>query len=307
MSRLGAACLLLLLASPALRSAGPIDLHWQLKKGQVLKYLLKHREVRTVNVADQKFETTTTTDYDWQWTVQEVDDQGTATLELKVKGLRMTCNGKDFDFQYDSSRANQSDDDYKMKLIAFYNEVRFGSYRLKLRRDGTIAEVNGFDKLINELSPGGNVVDFHGLNLHDDSFGWFLQLLLGTLPEKALPEGSEWKVPVRAKLAGFGDLNGQIEVTLGKEVKVGERSCRELKQTGSEMVDLDMKWANGSLRGTLKTTKLTGLVRFDPRAGAVQSGEAQADYGGELKLGLGEMPVVLGVKFHQELTLEAQP
>src|SRR5216684_3875449 len=101
--RLGAACLLLLLGAPALPAAEPIDLHWQLKKGQVLKYLLKHREVRTVTVGDEKFETTTATECDWQWTVQEVDDQGTATLELKLKGLRMTCNGKDFDFQYDSS------------------------------------------------------------------------------------------------------------------------------------------------------------------------------------------------------------
>jgi hypothetical protein len=307
LSALGTACVLLLAVRPVLPAAEPIDLHWRFEKGQVLKYLLKHREVRTVHVGEEKFETTTTSEYDWEWTVQEVDEQGTATLELKLKGLRVACRGKDFEAQYDSVRANASNDDYKKNLFNLYDQLRFAGYRLKLGRDGRVAEVYGFDRLLGEVSPGANVADFHAVNLHDDSFRWGVQLLLGPLPEKPLAEGSRWEQPVQAKLAGFGDLSGRSEFTLGKEVKVGEHPCREMKQTGSETLELDMKWANAPLRGTLKTSKLTAAVRFDPMAGTVRSSEAQADYGGELKLGQADSAVTLKVNFQEELTLETQP
>jgi hypothetical protein len=302
-SRAAAAAVLLLAAAVAAPAADTVELRWQFKKGQVLKYLFKNREVRTVAVGDQKFETTTSAEYDLEWAVQDVDDQGTATLGQKITGLRLTCNGKDFDFQYDSARGNEADDDYKKKLINFCDQLRFAKYRLKLRRDGRVAEVYGFDKLIGEVGNLDHVVDMHGLGLHDASFGWLLQLTLGGLPERPAAAGAKWQVPAPAKLSGFGALTGQTDLTLAR---AGAGEPAQVKLAGSHALELDMTWAGASLRGTLKTSKLAGTVRFDPRTASVPKGEAQADFGGDLKLGLGDSPVDLKVTFQETLDLEAR-
>lgn len=301
------ACLLLLLIPVAAGAADGVELRWKFQKGDVHKYLMKHKEVRTVKVGDQTFETTTTMEYEWQWTVKDVDDKGTASLEQKLTGLRASSTGLNFDFQYDSTRANQSDEDYKKKLIHLYDQLRFATFKLKVKRDGRVSDLEGFSKVLGEVTPGTQVGDFHGLNLYDDTFTWYLQQLLGTLPETAVTTGGKWKTPVQTKLSGFGDLTGQMEFTLqDKPVKVADRPCQEVRLGGSQALELDMKWLNNPLKGTLKTTKLAGAVRFDPKAGSVRSSEVQAEMSGELKLGPGDNPAVLKVTFQHTLELEAK-
>jgi hypothetical protein len=302
---LGLVCLLL--GGGLLRADDPVALRWQLRKGQVLAYLLRHHEVRTVRLGDEKFETTTDTEYDWQWTVQEVDERGTATLELKLKGLRVTSSGKDYAFSYDSRKANEGNDEFNKNLVKFYDQLRFGAYRLRLEPGGRITEVYGLDKLLGETTAGTHVAEFNGLNLHDDTFAWFLQLCLGALPDKPATQGASWKAPLPAKLNGVGGLSGQVSVTLDKAVNVGDRPCRQLRLDGSETLELDMPWANAMLRGPLKTSKLEATIQFDPQAGMVRKSEAKANYAGELKLSLTDPPLVLKVDFQQVLELEAKP
>jgi hypothetical protein len=298
------ACLLPLAAAAPADAADGAALRWKFQKGQVYKYLMKHREVRTVEVADQKFETTTNAEYDWQWTVQEVDDKGQATLEVKLPALRVATAGKDYDYQYDSARANTAADDYQKKLFHFYDQLRFATFRLKLKPDGRVAEVFGFDKVQGEATGDTQVPDFHGFNLHDDSFAWFLQQPLGLLPGSA---AAAWKVPVEGKLAGFGLVSGQVEFRLGdKPVMVGDRACREVRFTGEQALEVETKWLNNVLTGRLKTTKLAGAARFDARAGELRQGECQAELAGELKVGAGENAAVMKIRFRHELELEAR-
>src|SRR5262249_22403866 len=143
--------LALLILPLATRADEAVELRWRFDKGQVHKYLLRHREVRTVAVADQKVATTTDAEDELQWTVKDVDDQGAATIEQKMTALRINSSGKDWDFAYDSSRGNEAAEEYKKKLIQFYDQLRYTTYRLKLKADGTVAEVQGFDKLLNEI------------------------------------------------------------------------------------------------------------------------------------------------------------
>jgi len=307
MTRFGLVCVVLLAGSLAAHGDDAVELRWSFKKGQTLAYLLKHREVRTVEVGDNKFETTTTSDYDWEWKVREVDDQGAATLDLKLKGLRVASTGKDFEFQYDSARANESAEEFKKQTIQFYDQLRFTTFRLRLKPDGRVAEVHGFDKLLNEVTAGTQVAEFYGYNLRDDSFGWYLQMALGVLPEKAAKPGDKWKVPVQLKWAGLGQVTGQTEWGLDNPRKVGKPPCQQLRLDGAETMEVDMKWANAALRGTLKTSKLAGTVQFDPKAGAVQTSEVKADYAGDLKWGDGDQPLVLKVGFQHTLELEAKP
>jgi hypothetical protein len=305
------ACLLLAVFPAALRADGPVELRWKFTKGQVSRYLLKHREVRTVAVGDHKFVTTTDVEYELQWTVEDVDDQGTATIEQKLTALRMSSSGKDGDFQYDSLRGNESTEDYKKKLIHFYDQLRFASYRLKVKADGTLAEVHGFDKLIGEIgnaltSTTFNVIDFEGLNLHDDSFGWFLQQLMGTLPRAAVAKGAQWNQPVQARLTNFGELTGRNEFTLGPPVKVGEHTAHEMQMKGTQSLDLTLRWVgNNTLRGKLETTRLTGTMRFDAPRGRLIGSEVQIDLKGDLKVGANDKPV-LEVSFQHSLAMEAK-
>jgi hypothetical protein len=305
--RLGLASLLAVALLPSVRAADPVELRWQFKKGQVFKYLLKHREVRTVEVGDQKFETTTDSEYDWQWTVTEIDDKGTATLELKLQGLRVSSNGKDYEYRYDSSRVNEATEELNKNTIHFHDQLRFSNYRLRLKGDGAVAEVYGLDKVQDETTASTPVAMLSGYHLRDDSFGWFLQLLVGVLPGKPVAEGAKWKLPAPAKLKGLGDLNGQLEFSLDKPVAVGERPCQRVRLAGACTLELDMKVPNSTLQGTLKTSKIEGTVLFDANGGMVRKGEGQIDFSGDLKLGIGDQPLVLKMGFKNKLELEAKP
>ncbi len=304
--RLAAGCLFLSLPA-ASEAAETVELRWQFKKGQVFKYRMKHREVRTVSAGDQTIETTTDTEYEWQWTVRDLDDKGAATLEQKLTALRLTCNGQNFEFGYDSSRGNRSDEEYKRKLIDFLDQLRFTTYQLRVRPDGQVAEVRGFDKLLDEFGNPQNIVDFHALSLHDDTFGWFLQLQLGSLPGAAAARGATWKLPTKAKLEGFGGLSGKVDVTLGKAAKAGDHACEELNLKGEQTLDLDMKWLNTPLRGPLKSTKLTGTVLFDAKAGLVRGGKVETDLEGSLKLGANDQAGALKITYRHALELELKP
>src|SRR5262249_40194475 len=160
-----------------------------------------------------------------------------ATLEMKLTGLRVKIDGKNYDLKYDSAGGNQGADDYRKKLINLFDQLRLASYTLKLKPDGRIVEVQGFHKLLGEVGNDMGVVDLNGLNLHDGTYGWFLQQALGTLPEKPVAEGGKWEVKTEIKLPEMGEVNGKAALALGKTVKVGDKPCRELTFAGSHTVE----------------------------------------------------------------------
>jgi hypothetical protein len=302
------ACLPALLPAAA-RAADAVELRWQFKKGQVLKYVLKDHEVRTVAVGEEKFERTADSEYEWHWTVLDVDDKGTATLEMKLAGLkvRSTHRMAEYDADYDSTRKNEPVSEYQKQLYNFYDQLRFGKYRMSLGRDGKVSDVYGLDKLMTETTAGTIVPDSDGLNLHDDSFGWILQAVLGAVPGKAAEEGAKWKQAAPGKLVGLGDATGETELTLEKPAKVGERTLPQVTLSGMQTIELNMKWGMRDLYGTLKTAKLAGKVLFDPKAGAVQHGATQLDFGGDVRWGNGDNAVKFRVDFKHTLELEQKP
>jgi hypothetical protein len=134
---------LLVAAVPAARADDAVELRWRFKKGQVLKYRFQDHQQRTVAVGSEKLETTIDRDCEWQWKVEDVDAQGNATLEHKFTALKLRHVSKDFELEYDSSKSNDSIDDEKKKAIGLFDQIRLGTYRVKLTADGRVTEVYG--------------------------------------------------------------------------------------------------------------------------------------------------------------------
>lgn len=309
MTRLLSLVIVLVAVAPVAQADEAVELRWRFTKGQVLEYRFRDQQVRTVAVGDEKLETTIDRDCEWQWKVADIDAQGTATLEHKFTSLKISHVSKDKDFEliYDSSKANESVDDEKKKAFALFDQIRLGTYRVKLTAEGRIAEVYGLDKVIEETTAGENVGDLYAMHFRDGTFAWLLQRVLAPLPAKAVAIGAKWKTDAPESMPGFGKLRGATETTLGKEVKVGDVVCRELTFTGSHSLEVDMKWANATLAGTLKTEKMSGKSQFDAKAGRVRRGDADVELGGELKLGLGNDPIALKVTYKHRLELEQKP
>jgi hypothetical protein len=255
-------------------------------------------------VGDQKLVTTTNTEYDWNWTVQDVDDQGTATLLHKFTALRVESTGKDFDYRYDSAQGNPSQDDYAKKLTHLYEQLRFGEYRVRLQADGKIASVTGFDKLLGEIGADATVLDFHATNLRDDTFAWFVQQPLGVLPPKP---ARSWEVATETKLSLFGQLQGKTAYIFGKAMQEESDKTQLLQFTGSQALELDTKWFGTSLRGPLKMSKLQGTIVFDPGTQTVRRGSAQVELAGDLLFGNENNPAKMKLKYEHTLELEAKP
>jgi hypothetical protein len=287
----------------AAASAAEPALQWKFTKRQEYKYLLKHREVRTVGVGDKQVEAVTQSEYAWKWTVTDIDDQGVASLEQKWTALRVNATANDFDFRYDSGMPNKSDRDYHKKLIHLLDQLRFfGSYTWRLKTDGTVAEVRGLSKLLDEHDPGMNILDFHAVNLRDDAFGWFVQQALGRLPP-GNGTAKTWQAPVDRMLANLGRLSGKTDFARKKQLREGERVLEEIGLDGKQAIDLDMTWLGAPLRGKLETTKLSGTVRFDASAGAVDNSAVTIDMKGDLRFGR-DNPATFHMRYQHTLELQ---
>jgi hypothetical protein len=266
---------LLVSAAPAQDRDAP---RWQFKKDQAFKYLFKHKEVRAVVVAGQKFVATTTHEFAWRWTVQEADESG-ASMELTFDALRAAVSAKDFEFAYETGRNNEYQDPAKKALSRFYDQVAFGKYRLRLDRRGAIAELTGFTKLCEDFNDAPTT-DMYGMSLRDGTLAWFLQQTLGVLPEGASAgKDPRWKFTVEKALEP-GQLSSEDVFTLAGRDKDGFTA----RHQGQGSLEVDTKWSGSSLRGTLKTTKQEGKYVWDRRQGAVRSGEARLRIQGDLKL-----------------------
>jgi hypothetical protein len=298
--------MLLLATGTTARAEDAVELRWRFKKGQVLKYRFQDHQERTVAVGTEKLETTIDRDYEWQWKVEDVDARGTATLEHKFTALKLRHVSKDFELEYDSSKTNEAIDDEKKKAIALFDQIRLGTYRVKLTADGRVAEVFGFDKVMDETA-AGKAGDLFAVHLRDGAFGWLLQRLVTPLPAKRVEAGAKWTKAAPESIPGFGKLRGETETTLGKQANVGDVACRELTTKGGHSLDLDMTWIDSSLRGTLKAEKISGKAIFDPMAGSVRQGTADVELGGELELTLGNSPLKLTVAYKHRLELEQKP
>jgi hypothetical protein len=277
-------------------------LRWRFQKGQKFDYLLKVHEVRSAKIGDQTFEMSTDTQYEWQWEVQDIDEQGVATLRARLPALRTSCSGQAFDFHYDSAQASSEVDNYKKKLAYYYDQLRFAEYQIRLRRDGRVVGITGLDKVMSEVLAGTQIADYHGVSLHDDTFAWLLQQTLGTLPPTAADKS--WKLEVMTKFANVGPLEGDAAYTLGGEVKSGAVVCREINMQGKQALDLDARWLNQVLRGLFKTSKLSATTCFDPKAGAVEKSQASVHLGGDLKIGQTDKPALLKVTLTFDMELE---
>src|SRR5262249_37182250 len=155
------------------------------------------------------------------------------------------------------------------------------------------------------INADGQILDFHALNLHDDTFSWYVQQALGTLPAKAVGAGDTWEAAQENKIGPFGQLLGKSKFVLEKPKEPADRIAT-IKFTGSQALEMDTKWLNNPLRGTLKITKLTGTVRFDPKAHAVQGGSVQSEMAGELLFGNENKPAKMKLAFQHTLELEAK-
>ncbi len=284
--------------------AGEPDLRWRFQKGQALKYVLKHREVRTAELADQKFETTTQSEYGWRWTVHEVAADGTATLHKKWTSLRVQCNAANFEFSYDSTQSARPPDDYRKRLANLFDQILYaGEYQLRLAPNGQLHDLKGLNKVLDENNPGMNILDFHALHLRDGTFAWFLRQALGQLPEDKKQQ--KWTVDAKANLSDVGPVTGQVVFVRKGTAKSADRVCEHIAFSGRHTAELDMKWLNVAVKGPLRTTQFQGELWFDARAGVLARGTADIDLAGDLKFG--DNATVMKLRFHHQLELELQP
>jgi hypothetical protein len=267
---------------------------------------MKHHETRKVTVNKEVFETKTQTDLDWAWKVKDVDAKGAATLEAKLTGLRVDITGRGYEFQYDSNGTNAGDEAYKKDLITLLDRFRRGAFRVKLASDGEVLEVHGFDPLVNEAPPESHVEDTNGLTLRDTAYAWYLQQALGRLPEAAVTPGGRWTRPAKQKLTALGEASGETTYQLAKPVEKDGRKLLPVEFSGTQSLDIDMKFAGGQLRGTMKIGKLKGTVLFDPKARSVARSDYTTDMAGDFRFN-DNADAAIKVELRHAVSLEALP
>lgn len=213
---------------------GAVELRWKFRAGQELRYEVAQQTTTQIRGMSQDQTTTTT----YLWKVENLAEDGTATVRMKYESLRVKASGLQ-EFEYDSRKdkeppANQS--------VQIQSKLVGQSFTLKMTPAGRVKEVKGFDKILDrmledqpeeqrELARGMLEQMFTGKTMES-----MFQQMTPALPEKKVSVGDTWKSGFTFRLPMLGSLKFDIASRL-VEVKDGRAAIDQVMSVGVEEDD----------------------------------------------------------------------
>jgi hypothetical protein len=227
-------------------------LSWNWQQGQTLLYRIEQSTRVTDVVKDNTVETSSNLVVTRQWNVTRVEKDGVATVELKLRTLRLETKAPSGEvYRYDSEDKEHSTPELRDKLGKLV-----GTKQAVLRIDSVGRVVEVVETSVGSPSQYENELPF-----------------VGVLPDKPIQVGKAWDRPYKITLAppqGTGETYAAIQHHRVREIKgdnVVIGVVTELKNQPEAVAD----------RIPLLQLMPTGEFEFDRKAGLLRRAELHVD------------------------------
>jgi len=289
--RLGLAVLigLLSLIGPA-RADEPILLQYKLTRGNALIYKtgLEIKQSQTVN--SMKFESTVTQDVVVSRTVDEIGEDGKATLKTKAERRKVKIDGGPAgNYEFDS-KSTERDNSSTIGAAAtpLFERLTGSEYQVEVNPRGQVVDVKGYAELIADVikdNPLG--AQFAGGNGGNAAAKLTEQESFIILSDKPVKPGDQWESPFELDLPGMGKAKGKVTYVYEGNDKVGERQTARIGVTTDLTFELSLEAGGAKVTGTISTSKSSGTAQFDPESGRVLSSKRSLSTTGQLTVEAG--------------------
>ncbi len=247
------------------------SLRWKFEQGQTLDWKMIQDMDMTMHIGGQTQEVDNTFGMTMSMFVQDVDDDGTANLEITLGRMQMKMEmlGQTFEFDSDSDEAPQG----PAAMIAKAMQPLMGmQYTMSMNEMGEVLEVDVPQETIDMLNKMPGMEQFGSMfdkeSLQNASSGGFLPL-----PEQALMKGDTWSHESEMENPLLGKQTTTMHFVYQGTEEVDGRTLDRID------VDIDMDFGDGEienpmgLKVTLESGDMSGKYYFDNEAGRVARSE----------------------------------
>jgi hypothetical protein len=305
--RLGVAlCILALVTFTGVsRADDPVLLRYKLAKGATLIYKSGQEMKQTQTINGNKIENSTTHEAVSTRNVEDVNQEGKATLKTKAVQRKVKAEfGLAGKYEFDSKSTERDTSSMIGAAVTPVLERLTGSeYEVQVNPRGEVVEVKGYAELVADLikdNPLGSQFAGGGAAgaklAEQDAFP--------VLSAEAVKPGDQWERPFELELAGLGKAKGKVVCVFEGYDKVGERKTVRIGITTDLSVDLDLDMGGAKVTGTISTTRSSGTVQFDPEAGRLISSKNNISMSGQLTVVAGGMTITIDNQQEQTNTSE---
>lgn len=140
----------------AVSPVGAETLQWKFKAGESENYAMSVVNNVLIDFSGAEFDVTFGLTFDLSWTVDEVADDGTATLTQKIDRIQVMANTPfTGEFSYDSKEGEEPAGPMWEQMGPIVQAMLDAEIKLKAKPNGEVTEVTLPDELAEALSSGG--------------------------------------------------------------------------------------------------------------------------------------------------------
>ncbi len=265
--------LVLLSSSTAHAAADKLDLKFHLEKGKSYKLLITIEQNIVVWIGGAEQETKHTLGIGQTFKVTDVDEEGTATLEVTFGPMSMKLEGSTGTIEYNSDDPPDSIEEVPLAARAFALMVG-RTFTMKMTPEGRVLEIKGMDKIFEAIFKSlglpddpmkDTVADGLRRQFGEDAMKEMLESAMAVCPDRPVGTGESWS----AKMALTKTLPMIMEqtwtltarndgvATVKVEATIKPNKDAPAAKMGPATVTYTLK---GSEKGTYKLDETTGWL-----------------------------------------------
>jgi len=277
------AILTLLTPNSARAGDDKIDLRFHFEEGQTLKLKTKMEQDIVVWIGGNEQETHQTMVIGRTLDVKDVDEAGTATIEVTFGPAAMKVKGRQGTFEYDSEDPPDEVPPPAMSLAAIVDE----GFTVKMTPEGRVTEITGVDKMLERLCEAiealdeetkKEIVESMKRQFGDDAMKQMMESITAILPDEPVAVGDSWsqEIALTVPFSAVFEITGTLTDRTGG-VSTVELDCTIKPNPDAPPVKMGSMSMTYKLEGTQK-----GTLKIDEATGWFAEGQITQEIEGEM-------------------------
>jgi hypothetical protein len=301
---------LLVLAGLTITASGQnkaTKLTWKFEKDKSFYQELTTKTDQTMKIAGQTINQTQSQTFYFKWTPKDYDTKTKSwEIEQTIIGVKMDIEIGGNKIQYDSTKEGTQSN----PLGEFFKQLVDSTFTLTVNPEMKVTKVAGRDKFVEKLVKANQQMEpLLKEIITDESLKQMADPAFAALPKSAVKEKDTWKKPSELNMGPIGKYKTEYTYTYeGKDSKANNLD-RINVVTKMEYIAPDPSKGQPQLpfkitKANLNSTKASGYILFNPKAGRVVNSEMEVNLEGTLSIEIGGMETKVDLNQKQTVTVK---
>jgi uncharacterized membrane protein YgcG len=280
-----------------------VKLEWKFEKGKAFYQKMVTTTNQTLKLTGNEIKQEQSQTFVYGWTLKEEKSDGDRVFEQKIEGLVMKINIAGQPIEFNSAKDMGGGN----PLADFFKNIVGATFTVTFDKNFKVKDVKGKEELIKKLgSQNQQMEQLLNAILNEDAMKELFEPTFSAVPTKPVSKGDTWDRKTTLDMGPIGKYENSYKYTYDGE----EDNNQKIK------VEADVKYTKpGDMKpGTglpfkikdanIPTSKLTGKVVFDPKAGWVKSMDTTLEVSGDLTIEISNQTTKVELKQTQKTSVE---